>query len=105
MVEIAAVFAGFEAEMTADQTDYFDLICSLLAAWEAAHVKPSKKNPVETLKHLLGEHELKAVDLSHILRSSAKLGAMILRGDRSITADHARKLGEYFKLPAGTFIE
>jgi len=44
------------------------------------------------------------VDLSRILQSSAKLGAMILRGDRSITADHARKLGEYFKLPAGTFI-
>ena len=56
MVEIAAVFAGFEAEMTADQTDYFDLICSLLAAWEAVHVKPPKKTPVEMLKHFLDEH-------------------------------------------------
>jgi antitoxin component HigA of HigAB toxin-antitoxin module len=33
------------------------------------------------------------------------LGPMILRGERSITAEHARKLGKRFGLPAGVFIE
>jgi len=103
--EIAEAFAGFENVMTAGQTDYFDLLASLLEAWETTRILASKKTPVETLRHLLDEHGLTATGLSRILDASPKLGPMILRGDRAITADHARQLGRYFNLPAGVFIE
>jgi antitoxin component HigA of HigAB toxin-antitoxin module len=57
------------------------------------------------LKHLLEQHGLSGVDLSRLLGVSSKLGPMILRGERSITVEHARALGAHFGLPAGAFIE
>jgi HTH-type transcriptional regulator/antitoxin HigA len=105
VAEIARVFAGFEEAMTGDQQDYFQLLCSLMEAWEAAHVRWPAVTPLETLKHLLAEHGMSAADLSRLLGASRQLGPMILRGERSITAEHARALGAKFGLPAGVFIE
>jgi len=68
-------------------------------------VKWAKRTPVDTLKYLLEEQDLKAADLSRILGASRMLGPMILRGERSITAEHARRLGKRFGLPAGVFVE
>jgi len=105
MLEVAEAFAGFESHMTEDQNDYFDLVASLLEAWENEHVSWTRKTPVETLRHLIEDRDMTAADLSRILDSSSKLGPMILRGVRAITADHARKLGAFFGVPAGVFIE
>ena len=104
-LEIARAFAGFEEQMNNDQKDYFDLLCSLLEAWERAHVKWKTRKPLDILRHLLGEHGMNAADLSRLLGASRQLGPMILRGERAITADHARALGAHFRLPAGVFIE
>ena len=92
--------------MNADQEDYFDLLCSLLEAWDAVHVKWPKQSPRKLLQHLLDEHQLSGADLSRILGATSRhLGPMILRGEREITAAHARALGAHFSLPAGTFIQ
>lgn len=104
-LEIAEAFAGFESKMTADQADYFDLLTSLLETWEAAHVKWRNMPPLKMLKHLIEEHGINATGLSRLLGASRQLGPMILRGERAITADHARVLGAHFGLPAGAFIE
>jgi len=103
--EVAAAFAGFETAMNADQTDYFDLLCSLLKDWESSHVKWKKLPAVEIIRHLLNEQGLSGADLSRILGASRNLGPMLLRGEREITAAHARTLGAHFGLPAGLFIE
>jgi HTH-type transcriptional regulator/antitoxin HigA len=104
VAEIARVFAGFEEAMSVDQQDYFQLLCSLMEAWEVAHVKWPAVTPLETLKHLLAEHGMSAADLSRLLGASRQLGPMILRGERSITAEHARTMGTKFGVPAGVFI-
>ncbi len=103
-LKIARVFAGFEEQMTSDQTDYFDLLTSILEHWEASRASWRALSPLEILKGLLEDHGMNGADLSRLLDSSRQLGPMILRGDRSITADHARKLGTHFGLPAGAFI-
>jgi HTH-type transcriptional regulator/antitoxin HigA len=103
-LEFAALFAGHEDAMSADQNDYFELLTSLLEAWENAHVAWKGKTPADTLKHLLAEHGLNAAVLSRILKVSPKLGPMILRGERRITADHARALAGYFKVSPGAFL-
>ena len=105
LLEIAEALAGFEEQMTADQDDYFDLVTSLLETWENEHVAWARKTPVETLRHLVGDRGMAGAELSRVLGVSPKLGPMILRGARAITADHARKLGAYFGVPAGVFIE
>jgi antitoxin component HigA of HigAB toxin-antitoxin module len=104
-LEMAAVFAGFEIAMNADQTDYFNLLCSLLKDWESAHVKWKKLPAVKIIQHLLDEQSLSGADLSRILGVTRNLGPMLLRGEREITAAHARTLGAHFGLPAGLFIE
>lgn len=101
-IEVADAFAGFEERMNSDQNDYFDLLCSLIADYE--RVKQPKLRGVDLLKHLVDEHGLSGAELSRILGKSVALGPMILRKQRSITANHARKLGEYFGLPAGSFL-
>ncbi len=103
-IEIARVFAGFEAAMTLEQTDYFDLLTTLLEAWEKANVKWRDVPPLELLKHFLAEDDMGGADLSRLLGGSRQLGPMILRGERSITAEHARKLGARFALDPGAFI-
>ncbi len=103
--EIAEVFAGFEGKMSPDQEDYFDLLCSTMERWNEQHIKRQKRTGLDMLKHLLENHELSGADLSRLLGVSPMLGPMILRGERQITAAHARKLGEKFGLPPGVFIE
>ena len=103
-LEMAEVFAGFEEEMTAGQDDYFDMLCTLLEAWDKANVKWPDVTPVGMLKHLMEEHKMSGADLSRLLGGSRHLGPMILRGERSITADHARKLSAQFGLGVEAFI-
>jgi antitoxin component HigA of HigAB toxin-antitoxin module len=102
MVEITDVLAGYESRMNRDQSDYFDLLCSLISDYES--VKPPQLGGLDLLKHLVAEHGLSGAELSRILGKSVALGPMILRGQRSVTASHARMLGEYFGLPAGLFL-
>ena len=104
-VEIADAMALCNEEFSRDQEDYFDLLCSLIEAWDKEHVKWRKVSGLEMLKHLLQNHKLSGADLSRLLGGSRQLGPMILRGERSITAEHARALGKHFCLPAGAFIE
>lgn len=103
-VEIADVFAGFEDSMTADQNDYFDLLCDLIEKREKETVRPSKLRSLALLKHLAQEHGLPGAALSRILGKSSSLGPMILRGERKITADHAVILGKHFGLRPDVFL-
>jgi len=105
-VEMAEVFAGFEKMMTVDQTDYFDHLCTLIERYDAERMKWRKVSGVGLLQHLLDDHGLSGADLSRILGASSRhLGPMILRGEREITAEHARVLGKHFALNPGVFIE
>jgi len=102
--EMADAMALHESEFTADQEDYFDLLCSLIEAYDAKHVKWPKVSGVALLKHLLSENGLNAADLSRMLGGSRNLGAMILRGDRNLTVAHIQVLAERFGVSTDLFI-
>jgi HTH-type transcriptional regulator/antitoxin HigA len=103
-VEVTDLMAGHD--LNADQEDYFDTLCTLIEAYDAEHVKWKKVKPLKLLKYLLEENDLTGADLSRILGASSRhLGPMILRGERQITAEHARSLGARFHVRAGAFIE
>ena len=104
VAEVADALALWQDDFTADQRDYFDLLCSLMEEYDAANVKWPKVRGVDVLKHLLEEHGLAAVDLSRILDGSRNLGAMILRGERNLTLPHVRKLAAHFKVSAEAFV-
>ncbi|HEY2329255.1 MAG TPA: transcriptional regulator [Verrucomicrobiae bacterium] len=104
VAEVADAMALHQDDFTADQTDYFDLLCSLMEEYDAENVKWPKVRGVDVLKHLLEEHGLAAADLSRILGGSRNLGAMILRGERNLTLPHVRKLAAHFKVSAEAFV-
>ena len=103
-VEVADAMAVHAEEFSKDQEDYFDVICTLIEAYDAERVKWRKVSGLRFLKYLLEEAGMNGADLSRILGVSRLLGPMILRGEREITAAHARALGEHFHMNAGAFI-
>ncbi len=103
-VEVSDAMALSVDSFTADQRDYFDLLCNLIEDYDTEHVKWPKLKGRDIVQHLLEEHGLAAADLSRILGGSRNLGAMILRGDRNLTLAHIRKLAAHFKVGAEVFL-
>lgn len=102
--EITVAMALEHDAFTADQRDYFDLLCALLEDYDREHVRWSKLPVRARLQHLLDQAGLSAADPSRLLGGSRNLGAMILRGDRNLTLPHVRKLAAHFKVSPDLFI-
>lgn len=105
VTEVTDAMAVHASAFTNDQEDYFDLLCALLEKWDAENVKWPRRTPLERLAYLTSENKMNGAELARVLGVSRNLGPMILRGEREITAAHARVLGAHFGLPAGAFIE
>lgn len=58
-----------------------------------------------SLKHLLEENQMNASDLARLLGVHPSLGSKILKGERSLTVAHLRKLAERFKVSPGLFLD
>ena len=103
--EITNALAGHD--LTPDQEDYFDLLCSLIEDYDRERVaSPARKiTGLAALQHLLDENGMSAADLARLLDVHRTLGAMILRGERQLTLAHVRTLAERFKVSADLFIE
>jgi len=104
VAEMADAMALWADDFTPDQSDYFDLLCTLMEEYDAEHVRWPKLRGVDILKHLLEQHGQTAADLSRLLGGSRNLGAMILRGDRNLTLAHVRKLAAHFKVGPQLFV-
>jgi HTH-type transcriptional regulator/antitoxin HigA len=104
VAEVIDAMVLWHEDFTRDQTDYFDLLCSLVEEYDAKHVKWPKVTGLDMLKHLLGEQGLAAADLSRILGGSRNLGGMILRGERKLTLKHVQTLARHFKVSADLFL-
>jgi HTH-type transcriptional regulator/antitoxin HigA len=105
VTEITDAMAGHK--LTADQEDYFELLCGLIEAFEKEHasVPTPKASGLDALRHLLNEHDLSAADLSRLLGAHRTLGAMILRGNRKLTLEHVRTLAGHFGVSADLFLK
>jgi HTH-type transcriptional regulator/antitoxin HigA len=101
---VADAMAG--QTLSADQGDYFDMLCRLIEDYEQAHdpVPSPKVSGLEVLRHLLDEHGMSGADLSRLLGAHRTLGGMILRGERKLTVDHIRALSTHFGVPADLFL-
>jgi len=104
VTEMADAMAGHK--LTADQDDYFDLLCRLIEDYEREQggVPAPKATGLEALRHLLGEHGMSGADLSHLLGAHRTLGGMILRGERKLTLEHVRMLCAHFSVSADLFL-
>ena len=104
VAEVADAMALWQEDFTKDQADYFELLCTLMEEHDKAKVMWPKLDGREMLRQLLEQQGLTAADLSRLLGGSRNLGAMILRGERSLTLPHIRKLATHFKVGPELFL-
>ena len=104
VTEITDALAGHK--LSADQDDYFDLLCRLIEAYEQEHaaLAAPKATALEALQHLLDAHDMSAADLARLLDVHRTLGGMILRGERQLTLGHVRTLAKHFSVSADLFL-
>ncbi len=102
VAEITDAMAGHK--LTADQEDYFDLLCRLIEDYDKKHLDAPKATALDALQHLLDAHDMSAADLARLLDVHRTLGGMILRGERQLTLAHVRALSKHFSVSADLFL-
>jgi HTH-type transcriptional regulator/antitoxin HigA len=91
--------------LTADQEDYFDLLCRLIEDYEKEQGLPAPEvSGLDALRHLLEAHDMSAADLARLLGVHRTLGGMILRGERQLTLAHVRTLAKHFRVSSDLFL-
>jgi HTH-type transcriptional regulator/antitoxin HigA len=81
-----------------------ELLARLAADFEAANYDFGRSKPNEILAFLLEKRGLRQVDLLPMLGCSKGALSDMLTGRREISRGNAKKLAEFFRLPADLFI-
>jgi HTH-type transcriptional regulator/antitoxin HigA len=95
-----------ESDLDEGELDYLETLSLVIEAYDREHCpQPGKDaSPLNVLRFLMNQNNLKQSDLAKLLQIGASAVSMILRGQRPITADHARRLGQRFKVDCGLFL-
>ncbi|MFW6222696.1 MAG: helix-turn-helix domain-containing protein [Bacteroidota bacterium] len=83
--------------------DEIELLTLLIEKWDIEHNTFKDSDPIEILKALMEEHDLKAKDLVKILNLSKGTISKILNYHKGLSKDTIRKLSDYFKLSQEAF--
>jgi HTH-type transcriptional regulator/antitoxin HigA len=101
--EIMNAMAGHD--LNKDQEDYLETVSILVDEYDRTHSKqPKKASPLAVLELLLEEHDISGRQLGKILGNEA-VGGFILRGERHITVEQAKKLGGRFSVDPVVFLD
>jgi HTH-type transcriptional regulator / antitoxin HigA len=93
----------FLKKKTKDQEDTIDLLIVLIEKWDDDHDTSEDIQPVEMIKLMMKEHEMKPVDLARLLGISKSLMSDVLNYRRSISKSMVRKLADRFKMQQEAF--
>lgn len=89
------------------QAVYLETLVQLVQAYEAEHhaIDTSDISGLDLLRHLLDENGMNASDFARLLGVHVSMGSKILRGERSLTVEHLRKLCDRFKVNPRLFMD
>jgi HTH-type transcriptional regulator / antitoxin HigA len=91
---------------TKDQIEFLDLVSDLLDEYERQFLKnDNSSDPLELLQYLVEENGISARQLGELLNVDHSVAARILKGERGITVEHAKNLGERFKVDPKVFLK
>jgi HTH-type transcriptional regulator/antitoxin HigA len=79
------------------------LLVHLIGLYEDRASVPPKTSPRQVLQHLMEQRRLKQRDIVAVF-GTASIVSEILSGKREISAKQARRLADYFSVPADLFI-
>lgn len=83
--------------------DEFELLTLLIEKWDKDKNTLNDLNPIELLKSLMNENNLKAKDLIEIIGLSKSTISKILNYHKGLSKDTIRKLSDYFKISQEAF--
>jgi HTH-type transcriptional regulator/antitoxin HigA len=90
-------------QKNANLSDEIELLTLLIEKWDKEHNSFNELDPVELIKALMEENNLKAKDLIHILDLSKGTISKILSYQKGLSKETIRKLSDYFKVSQETF--
>lgn len=90
-------------ELTPEERELAELMTFLIRHFEEIHYPLGHASPVEALRELMEQHDLRQRDLIPIFGSSS-VTSDVVNGKRSISKAQARKLAERFHVPVDVFI-
>ena len=85
------------------KSDEIELLALLIEKWDAEHNSFDDLDPVELLKALMEENDLKSKDLMEILELSKGTISKILNYHKGFSKETIRKLSMYFKVSQEAF--
>lgn len=94
----------FHASPNSKEHDELELLLILVKDYDDKHYQLPELDILEIIKFKMREHGLKAKDLEPIVGSKGHVSA-VLSGKREITLKMAKKLRDYFSLPAELFFQ
>ena len=83
--------------------DEIELLTLLIEKWDDEHNSFNDLNPIDLLKALMNEHNLKSKDLVGILNLSKGTVSKILNFHKGLSKETIRKLSAYFKMSQEAF--
>ena len=89
--------------LSPEEDKLLDLLSDLIENYEDKVYPIEDAPPVEMLKFLMRENNLKQGDLLHVFGSSG-IASEVVGGKRSISKAQAKKLAEFFKVSVELFI-
>lgn len=89
--------------LTGEEENLADLLTLLVRQFEESRYPLGHADPVEAVRALMEQRNLRQRDLIPIFGSSSTVSD-VLNGKRSISKTHARRLADFFHVPAGLFV-
>ena len=89
--------------LTPEEESLAELMTLLVQEFEEAKYRLGHADPVEALRILMEGRGYRQRDLIPVFGSSSVVSD-VLNGKRSISKTHARRLAEFFHVPAGLFV-
>lgn len=86
-----------------DLINEIELLTLLIEKWDTEHNTFDDLNPIEIIKALMEENNLKQKDLVGILSLSKATVSKILNCQKGLSKETIRKLSNYFKVSQETF--
>jgi HTH-type transcriptional regulator/antitoxin HigA len=90
-------------KLTKEIGQEIELLTLLIEKWDKEHNTFNESDPIQLLKSLMSDHELKSKDLVKILGVSKSLVSSILNYRRGLSKENIRVLAEYFSLSQEAF--
>jgi len=93
-------------ELNEDEQDYLKVLSDLITAYENAVYGdfPKAGTPIENLKFLMEENDIKQSDLARLLNVTSSRAGELLSGARDLTKSHVSILAQRFKVDAALFL-